>query len=87
MSVKPLGERVLIKTIELEEKTSGGLYIPDSSKEVPVMGEVVAIGNDVKELPVNAKVIYGKFAGVEIENDGEKYLVMKEEDVLAVIEV
>ncbi len=89
MAIKPLGDRVLIKPLESEEKTAGGLYIPDNAKEKPQEGEVVAVGNGTKDydmvLKENDKVLYGKYSGTEITVEGEKYLIMKETEVLATL--
>ncbi len=85
MAIKPLGERVLLKQLEGEEKTAGGLYIPDNAKEKPQQAEVIAIGEEVKEIAAGDKVLYGKYAGTEISHEGETFLIMKSEDVLAVI--
>jgi chaperonin GroES len=88
MKLVPLGDRVVVKTVEMEEKTSGGIIIPDTAKEKPVMGKVVAVGNDdeVKEnLKAGDKVIYAKYGGTEVELDGEQYIVLAYGDVLAKI--
>lgn len=88
-NIKPLADRVLIRPTAAEEKTIGGIIIPDSAKEKPLRGEVVATGNGTKDeemiLHVGDTVLYGKYAGTELEYDGEKYLIMKQGDVLAVI--
>ncbi len=89
MNVKPLADRVLIKPAPAEEKTIGGIIIPDSAKEKPLKGEVLAVGNGTKDeemvLKVGDHVLYGKYAGTELELDGEKYLIMRQSDVLAII--
>jgi chaperonin GroES len=89
MSIKPLADRVLVKPAEAEEKTVGGIIIPDSAKEKPLKGEVIAVGNGTKDEPMvlkaGDKVLYGKYAGTEIEPDGEKFLIMRQSDVLAII--
>lgn len=89
MNIKPLADRVLIKPIAVEEKTIGGIIIPDSAKEKPLQGEVIAIGQGTKDeemlLSVGDRVLYGKFAGTEVEFDGDKFLIMRQSDVLAVI--
>jgi len=85
MAIKPLGERVLLKPIEGVEKTASGLYIPDNAKEKPSEAEVVGVGSKVESLKEGDKVLYGKYSGTEITHGGEKFLIMKEEDVLAVI--
>ena len=89
MNVKPLADRVLILPAPAEEKTIGGIIIPDTAKEKPLKGEVVAAGNGTKDeemvLKVGDQVLYGKHAGTEIELDGTKYLIMRQSDVLAVL--
>lgn len=89
MTIKPLADRVLILPIEAEQKV-GGIIIPDTAKEKPQRGKVVAVGNGTKDedmiLKVGDEVFYGKYAGTEIENGGEKYLMMRQSDVLAVVE-
>ena len=90
MAVKPLSDRVLVKPNPAEEKTAGGLFIPDTAKEKPLMGKVIAAGPgtaDVKmEVKVGDVVMYGKYAGTELNYEGEDYLVMKQSDIIAVIE-
>lgn len=87
MNIRPLADRVLIKPAVAEEKTLGGIIIPDSAKEKPLKGEIVAVGNGTKDeemvVKVGDNVLYGKYAGTEIELDGEKYLIMRQADVLA----
>jgi len=89
MNIKPLADRVLILPAPAEEKTVGGIIIPDTAKEKPLKGEVVAVGNGTKDeemiLTVGNQVLYGKYAGTELEFDGTKYLIMRQSDVLAVI--
>lgn len=89
MNIKPLADRVLIKPAAAEEKTVGGIIIPDSAKEKPLKGEVIAVGNGTKDeemiLKPGDSVLYGKYAGTEIELDGEQYLIMRQSDVLAII--
>ncbi|ASX28464.1 co-chaperone GroES [Rickettsia sp. MEAM1 (Bemisia tabaci)] len=94
MSFKPLYDRIAIKPIEHEEKTKGGIIIPDTAKEKPMQGEVVAVGKGVRnekgevhplELKVGDKVLYGKWAGTEIKVNGEDLIVMKESDVFGII--
>ena len=88
--IKPLSDRVLILPNPAEEKTAGGLFIPDTAKEKPLTGKVVAVGPgtaEVKmEVAVGDTVIYGKYSGSEVNYDGESYLVMKQADIIAVIE-
>ncbi len=95
MKIRPLHDRVLVKRLEEEEKTKGGIIIPDTAKEKPIEGEVVAVGNgkilengEVKplEVKVGDKVLFGKYAGTEIKIEGEEYLMMREDDILGVIE-
>ena len=89
MSIKPLADRVLVKPAAAEEKTIGGIIIPDSAKEKPLKGEVIAAGNGTKDeemiLKSGDKVLYGKYAGTEIEWNSEQYLIMRQSDVLAII--
>lgn len=89
MNIKPLTDRVLILPAPAEEKTIGGIIIPDTAKEKPLKGEVIAAGNGTKDeemvLKAGDHVLYGKYAGTEIELDGTKYLIMRQSDVLAVL--
>ncbi len=89
MNIKPLADRVLIAPEPAEEKTVGGIIIPDSAKEKPLKGKVVAVGSGTKDeemvLKAGDMVLYGKYAGTEIEIDGEKYLIMRQSDVLATL--
>ncbi len=89
MNIKPLADRVLIQPAAVEEKTVGGIIIPDSAKEKPLKGNVVAVGVGTKDeemiLKAGDTVLYGKYAGTELELDGEKYLIMRQSDVLAII--
>ncbi|HOK36411.1 MAG TPA: co-chaperone GroES [Paludibacteraceae bacterium] len=89
MNIKPLADRVLVKPSPVEEKTSSGIIIPDSAKEKPLKGEVIAVGNGTKDeemtVAVGDTVLYGKYAGTELEWDGEKYLIMRQSDILAII--
>ena len=88
MNIKPLADRVLIKPAPAEEKTVGGIIIPDTAKEKPLRGEVLAVGNGTKDeemvLKAGDNVLYGKYSGTEVELDGEKYLIMRQSDVLAI---
>lgn len=89
MKIIPLGERVLVKAIEVETKTKGGIVLPDTvSKEQPTIGEVLAVGEGekVKNIKAGQKVIYSKYAGTEIKKDGDKFLLLNAEDVLAIVE-
>lgn len=90
MKIKPLADRVLIEPTAAEEVTMSGIIIPDSAKEKPLKGKVIAIGNGTKDEPMVLKegdmVLYGKYSGSEIEFEGTKYLMMRQSDVLAVVE-
>ena len=89
MNIKPLADRVLILPAPAEEKTIGGIIIPDTAKEKPLKGEVIAVGNGTKDeemvLKVGDTVLYGEYAGTELEVEGTKYLIMRQSDVLAVL--
>ncbi|MDD4847918.1 MAG: co-chaperone GroES [Bacteroidales bacterium] len=89
MNVKPLADRVIVKAAEAEVKTASGIIIPDTAKEKPQKGTVMAIGNGKKDEPMTVKVgdevLYGKYSGTEINIDGENYLIMRESDILAII--
>lgn len=89
MTIKPLSDRVLIEPTAAEEVTLGGIIIPDSAKEKPLKGKVLAVGHGTKDEPMVLNegdiVLYGKYAGTEIEFEGTKYLMMRQSDVLAVI--
>ena len=89
MSFRPLHDRVLVRRIEAEEKTLGGILIPDTAKEKPQKGTVVAVGNGTKDHTMTVKVgdtvLYGKYAGTELKLEGKDYLIMREDDILAII--
>ena len=89
MNIRPLADRVLILPAPAEEKTIGGIIIPDTAKEKPLKGEVVATGNGTKDeemiLKVGDTVLYGKYSGTEIQYDGETYLIMRESDIYATL--
>jgi chaperonin GroES len=94
MQVRPLHDRVLVKRFNEEERTKGGLFIPDTAKEKPIQGEIIAvgqgrIGDDGKVRPLDVKkgdrVLFGKYAGTEIKIEGEEFLMMREEDILGVL--
>ena len=94
MKVRPLHDRIIVKRTEEEEKTKGGIIIPDAAKEKPIEGEVIAVGTgkvneDGKKIPLEVKVgdrvLFGKYAGTEIKMDGEEHLMMREDDVLAIV--
>jgi chaperonin GroES len=86
MKLKPLFDRIIVERKSAEEKTLGGIILPDTAKEKPVEGTVLAIGKDVKDLAVGDKILFAKFGGTEVKLDGKIYLIMKEIDVLGVIE-
>jgi chaperonin GroES len=94
MKVKPLSDRVVIQPLEAEEKTSGGIYLPDTAKEKPQMGKIVAAGPGkttdtgqlVKlEVKVGDTVLYGKYSGTDVTLDGKDYLIVRESDILAIV--
>jgi chaperonin GroES len=94
MQVRPLHDRVLVKRFNEEEKSKGGIIIPDTAKEKPIQGEIIAVGQgrvteDGKVRPLDVKkgdrVLFGKYAGTEIKIDGEEFLMMREEDILGVL--
>jgi chaperonin GroES len=89
LSIKPLADRVLVEPAQAEEKTSSGLYIPDTAKEKPQKGTIVAAGDGKKDEPMTVKigdvVLYGKYAGTEISVDGKDYLIMRESDIFAIL--
>jgi chaperonin GroES len=95
MNIRPLNDRILVKRVEEEEKTAGGIIIPDSAKEKPAEGKVVAVGagkrNDAgdriaMDVKVGDRVLFSKYGGTDVKLDGEKYLIMREEDILGIIE-
>ncbi|MDX9848595.1 MAG: co-chaperone GroES [Tenuifilaceae bacterium] len=89
VKIKPLADRVLVEPMEAEEKTASGIYIPDTAKEKPQKGTVVALGPGTKDVTMEVKkgdvVLYGKYAGTEISIDGKDYLMMKQSDILAIV--
>jgi len=95
MKIKPLHDRVIVKRIEEEEKTKGGIIIPDSAKEKPAEGNITAVGNgkilddgsrQTLEVKKGDRVLFGKYAGTEIKIDGEEHLIMREDDIIAIVE-
>jgi chaperonin GroES len=95
MKVRPLHDRLIVQGLEEEEKTKGGIIIPDTAKEKPIEGKVIAVGagrikKDGTKVPLEVKkgnrVLYAKYAGTEVKIDGEEYLIMKEDDILAIID-
>ncbi len=96
MKFRPLHDRVLVKRIQGEERTAGGIIIPDTAKEKPIEGEVIAVGNGARdqtgvvvplEVKVGDKVVFGKWSGNEIKVSGEEYLVMKESDIMGIVQL
>ncbi len=94
MAIRPLHDRVLVKRVKEEEKTKGGIIIPDTAKEKPVEGKVVAVGNgkvaedgSVRKLEVKAgdRILFGKYSGTEVKIDGEEHLILREDDILGVV--
>ncbi len=89
LKIQPLSDRVLVAPQEAETKTSSGIYIPDSAKEKPQQGKIVAVGKGKKDHEMTVKVgdtvLYGKYSGSELKLDGEDYLIMREDDILAII--
>lgn len=95
MKIRPLYDRIIVKRVEAELKTKGGLYIPDTAKEKPIEGEVIAVGHGkvqengslrALEVKVGDRILFGKYSGTEIKLDGEEHLILREDEVLAVIE-
>ena len=94
MKIRPLGDHVVVKRMKQEEKSKGGIIIPDTAKEKPIEGEVIAVGNgkvlkDGKvrplEVKVGDKVLFGKYSGTEVKLDGEEHLIMREDDLLGIL--
>ncbi len=89
VNIKPLADRVLVEAAAAEEKTASGIIIPDTAKEKPQKGKVIAVGNGKKDEPLTVKagdtVLYGKYAGTEITVDGKEYLIMRESDIFAIV--
>ena len=89
VKIRPLADRVLVEPAPAEQRTSGGIIIPDTAKEKPQRGKIVAVGTGKKDEPMTVKVgdsvLYGKYAGTEIQYEGADYLIMKESDILAIV--
>ena len=89
LNIKPLADRVLVEPLEAETKTASGIIIPDTAKEKPQKGIVVAVGSGTKENPITVKVdetvLYGKYSGTELKYEGKDYLIMRESDILAIV--
>ncbi|CAN2040450.1 cochaperonin GroES [Candidatus Magnetomoraceae bacterium gMMP-15] len=95
MKIRPLQDRILVKRVEEETKTKGGIIIPDSAKEKPIEGRIIAVGSgktkeDGTKIPLDVKeedrILFGKYAGTEVKIDGDEYLIMREDDILGIIE-
>ena len=95
MKIRPLQDRVIVKRVKEDEKTKGGIIIPDTAKEQPIEGEVIAVGNgkandkgEVRKLDVKDgdRILFGKYSGTEVKIDGEEHLILREDDILGVIE-
>jgi len=95
MKIRPLHDRVIVKRMEGEEKTKGGIIIPDTAKEKPVEGKVIAVGSgkvleNGKRVPLQLKagdrILFGKYSGTEVKIDGEEHLIMREDDIIAIVE-
>ncbi|GAC1359552.1 MAG: co-chaperone GroES [Polyangiales bacterium] len=95
MKIRPLQDRVIVKRVKEEEKSKGGIIIPDSAKEKPIEGDVIAVGNgkvndkgELRKLDVKAgdRILFGKYSGTEVKIDGDEHLILREDDILGVIE-
>lgn len=95
MAIRPLHDRILVQRVKEEEKTKGGIIIPDTAKEKPIEGKVIAVGNgklldngEVRKLDVKKgdKILFGKYSGTEVKIDGEDHLILREDDILAVVD-
>ncbi|MFW6067647.1 MAG: co-chaperone GroES [Myxococcota bacterium] len=95
MAIRPLHDRVLVQRVKEEEKTKGGIIIPDTAKEKPIEGKVIAVGNgkllengEVRKLDVKKgdRILFGKYSGTEVKIEGEEHLILREDDILAVVE-
>ena len=95
MKIRPLQDRVIVKRVKEEEKTKGGIIIPDTAKEKPIEGEVIAVGNGKPlddgsvrklEVKIGERVLFGKYAGTEVKIEGEEHLILREDDILGIIE-
>ncbi len=89
INIKPLADRVLIEPVAAETQTASGIFIPDTAKEKPQKGKVIAVGNGTKDITMTVKigdtVLYGKYAGTELKLEGADYLIMREDDILAIV--
>jgi len=95
MAIRPLGDRLLVKRVQEEKETAGGIIIPDSAKEKPIEGKVIAVGNGKRgddgkavklEVKKGDKVLFGKYAGTEVKIEGEEHLILREDDILGIVE-
>lgn len=90
INIKPLADRVLIEPVAAETQTASGIFIPDTAKEKPQKGKVIAVGNGTKDITMTVKigdtVLYGKYAGTELKLEGADYLIMREDDILAIVQ-
>lgn len=95
MNIRPLGDRVIVKRMEEEDKTAGGILIPDSAKEKPLKGKIIAVGSgkvnnkgeiDKLEVKKGDTVVFGKYAGTEVKIEGEQHIILREDDILGIIE-
>jgi len=93
-NIRPISDRVLVKRVESENKSAGGIVIPDTAQEKPIIGEVIAVGNgkvlesgDIRkpDVVVGDKILFGKYSGTEVKLDGQDYLMMKEDDIMAIL--
>ena len=93
-NIRPISDRVLVKRVESENKSAGGIVIPDTAQEKPIIGEVIAVGNgkvlesgDIRkpDVAVGDKILFGKYSGTEVKLDGQDYLMMKEDDIMAIL--
>ena len=96
MNIRPLYDRVIVKRLEAEVKTKSGLYIPETAKEKPIQGQVIAVGNGKRtedgkvlglEVKVNDRVLFGKYSGTEIKLDGQERVILREDEILAIIDL
>ena len=85
MNFKPLGKRVLVQAVEVENRTASGIYIPDNAKEKPSTAKVIAVGSEVKELNIDDSVVFGKYSGTKIDLEGNEYLILELKNILGVM--
>lgn len=96
MNIRPLYDRVIVKRLEADEKSSGGLFIPETAKEKPIQGQVIAVGNGKRsdygkilplEVKINDRVLFGKYSGTEVKLGGDERVILREDEILAVVEI